>query len=213
MTSSGGLAATGGRGNTGGATLTGSSASGGATATGGAMGGPTGGRATGGMAGAATGGASNPGTGGSGSGALTGMLTVTVTTKAAGGRYQPDNVGAIWIADGNTKFVKSLFVWGSQRRREIRTWVSATTAAGMASSVVDAVTAATYKSHGTRMATWNGTDTAKALVADGPYKVCFELEDGSSAYQCVDFTKGRSAQTLMPADNTSFTKRTISYVP
>jgi len=208
MTATGGVAATGGTSASGGTmAMGGSTAGGGRVGAGGtsASGGRT---ATGGSM--ASGG--SMGSGGS-SGSQTGSLTITVTTKAAGGRYQPDNVGAIWIADSNTKFVKSLFVWGSQRRREIKTWVSATTAAGMASSVVDAVTAATYKSHGTRMATWNGTDTAKAIVPDGAYKVCFELEDGSSAYQCIDFNKSRNAQTLMPADNASFTKRTIGYTP
>jgi hypothetical protein len=147
------------------------------------------------------------------SGVLTGSVMITVTTKAAGGRYQPDNVGAIWIADANNKFVKSLYVWGQQRRGELRQWASATSAAGMSNNLVDAVTAATMKSHGTRMASWNGTNTSKALVADGAYKVCFELEDGAQQYQCVDFSKSRSAQTLMPGNTTSFTARTITYTP
>ena len=68
---------------------------------------------------------------------------ISVTTKAPGGRYQPDNVGAIWIADSSTKFVKSLYVWGTQRRGELRQWTSATSAAGLSNNLVDAVTAAT----------------------------------------------------------------------
>ena len=138
---------------------------------------------------------------------------ISVTTKAPGGRYQPDNVGAIWIADANTRFVKSLYVWGQQRRRELTRWTSATSAAGLSNNLVDAVTAATMKSHGPRTASWNGTDTSRALVADGAYKVCFELEDGAQQYQCVDFSKSRSAQTVMPADTTSFTARKITYTP
>jgi hypothetical protein len=138
---------------------------------------------------------------------------ISVTTKAAGGRYQPDNVGAIWIADSSTKFVKSLYVWGSQRRSELRNWTSATSAAGLANNLVDAVTAATMHSHGLRTATWAGTDTKKALVPDGAYKVCFELQDGNQQYQCVDFTKSRSAQTVTPSDTTSFTMRKIAYTP
>ena len=84
---------------------------------------------------------------------------------------------------------------------------------GLANNLVDAVTAATMKSHGPRMASWNGTDANRALVADGAYKVCFELEDGAQQYQCVDFSKSRSAQTLMPADTTSFTARRVTYTP
>jgi flagellar hook assembly protein FlgD len=83
----------------------------------------------------------------------------------------------------------------------------------MSNNLVDAVTAATMHSHGARTATWNGTNTSRALVADGAYKVCFELEDGSSQYQCVDFSKSRSAQTVMPSNTTSFTARTITYTP
>jgi hypothetical protein len=38
-------------------------------------------------------------------------LTFDVTTKAPGGRYQPRNVGAIWVEDSSGKLVKSLEVW------------------------------------------------------------------------------------------------------
>ena len=181
---------------------------------GGAIG--TGGRtATGGRSGA---GGSVPGAGGAngtggGSGVLTGALTVAVTTRSAGGRYEPDNVGAIWIADSGSQFVKSLFVWGSQRRRELTTWTSATAAAGLANNLVDAVTAATMSGHGVRMGTWNGTDARRALVPDGAYKVCFELRDGSGQSQCVDFMKTRAPQRLSPADTTTFTSRSIGYTP
>jgi hypothetical protein len=142
-----------------------------------------------------------------------GSLTVAVTTRSAGGRYEPDNVGAIWIADSGNKFVKSLFVWGSQRRRELSAWNSATAAAGLANNLVDAVTAATMSGHGVRMGAWNGTDARRALVPDGSYKVCFELRDGGGQSQCVDFMKTRSPQTVTPADTTTFTKRTIGFTP
>jgi hypothetical protein len=143
---------------------------------------------------------------------LTGSLAVSVTTRAAGGEYAPDNVGAIWIADGGTRFVKSLYVWGQQRRRELSRWTAATSAAGLPNNL-DAVTAATMSGHGARTATWNGTNASRTLVPDGSYKVCFELADGSSQYQCVDFMKSRTAQSLMPADTTSFTRRSIDYTP
>ena len=199
----------GGSGGTGGGARGGTTGSGGATGTAG-RGGTTGTGGRGGSGGT-TGAAGTTGRGTNG--VLTGSLMISVTTKAPGGRYQPDNVGAIWIADANTKFVKSLYVWGQQRRNELRQWTSATSAAGMSNNLVDAVTAATMKSHGARTASWNGTNTSKALVADGAYKVCFEVEDGAQQYQCVDFTKSRSAQTVMPADTAGFTARKITYTP
>ena len=219
---SGGVTASGGATSSGGGTGSGGASSGGSTSSGGAsIGGKngSGGASSGGST--SSGGASSGGSNGVGgtmgmggrSGSLTGTLKVSVTTKSAGGRYAPDNVGAIWIADSGTKFVKSLYVWGSQRRRELSTWTSATSAAGLANNLVDAVTGATMHDHGVRMATWNGTNTAKALVPDGAYKVCFELRDGSGQSQCVDFNKGRDSQTLSPADTGPFTKRSVGYTP
>jgi hypothetical protein len=206
----GGVTGTGGVGARGGSGGTGGGARGGTTG----AGGMTGIAGRGGTTGTAGRGGSGGSTGAAGGGGvLTGSLMISLTTKPAGGRYQPDNVGAIWIADANTRFVKSLYVWGQQRRRELTRWTSATSTAGLANNLVDAVTAATMKSHGARTATWNGTDTNRAPVADGAYKVCFELEDGAQQYQCVDFTKSRSAQTLMPGDTTSFTARKITYTP
>ncbi len=143
-----------------------------------------------------------------------GTLKVTVTTKAAGGQYAPRNVGAVWIADSGTKFVKTLYLWAQRRRSYLSHWGSATSAAGLSNNVVDAVTGATLSNHGVRTATWDGTNTSKTPVPDGAYKVCFELCDGGTPqYQCVDFNKGRTAQTLKPADSSSFTMRSISYMP
>jgi hypothetical protein len=223
---SGGSTGTGGSGETGGSTETGGTGIGGSTRSGGSGGSALGGRTgsggnmgsggANGSGGRAASGGSN-GTGGSTTGTGTGMtgtLKVSVTTKAAGGQYQPRNVGAIWIADSGNKFVKSLYVWAQQRRSYLKNWGSATSAAGKSNNVVDAVTSATIGSHGTRTAMWNGTDTNKALVPDGAYKVCFELCDGGSPqYQCVDFNKSRTAQTLSPANTSSFTSRSIGYTP
>ena len=112
---------------------------------------------------------------------LTGNVMISVTTKAPGGRYQPDNVGAIRIADANTKFVKSLYVWGQQRRGELRQWTSATSAAGLSNNLVDAVTAATMKSHGARTASWNGTDTRKRWSRTARTRSASRCRTGQSA--------------------------------
>lgn len=224
-TESGGVTGSGSGGEMGSNPTGGALASGGTLGSGGVQGtggaGGAAGRGTSGGTSGASGlggsaGASNAG-GAAGSivppGPLTATLTVTVTTRTAGGRYSPDNVGAIWIADASGRFVKSLNVWAAQRRRDLATWSAATAAAGKANNVVDAITAATLQNYGVRMGTWNGTNTSKVLVPDGPYRVCFELRDGSGQNNCVDFLKSRNAQTLMPADTTSFTKRVIGYAP
>jgi hypothetical protein len=44
-------------------------------------------------------------------------LSFTVLTVAQGGKYQPKNIGAIWVQDSAGRFVKSLEVWAKQRRK------------------------------------------------------------------------------------------------
>lgn len=139
-----------------------------------------------------------------------GSLSVSVTTATANGRYAPRNVGAIWITDGGGKFVKTLTEWGSRRRQYLTKWLAAS-----GGNTVDAVTSATINSHGTRTGTWNGTNASRAAVADGAYKVCFELTeyDGTGPSDCVAFTKGRMAFTDKPADVTNFKNRSLVYTP
>lgn len=147
----------------------------------------------------------------------TGMcaLKVTVTTRTINMGYAPRNAGAIWIANQTGRFVKSLNVWANRRLRDLERWTAATAGAGVPNNRVDAVTAATMANHAVRIGTWNCTDFNKVVVADGPYQVCFEMDEtsGTSQYQCVPFNKSDVPQTVMPPDAPAFRARMIEYTP
>ena len=138
-------------------------------------------------------------------------LQVTVTTVSPGGKYSPRNIGAIWISDGSDRFIKTLNVWADRRAKYLKRWNTATSAAMLPANRVDAISSATKSSHGVRTGTWNCKNTAAMPVADGSYKVCFELTDydGDGPYNCVPFTKSTAPFTLTPADAPSFTARKL----
>jgi hypothetical protein len=159
----------------------------------------------------------NNSSGGSSSGGSSSQsckLSVTVTTTAPGGNYQPRNVGAIWIADSNGKFLKSLEVWGAQRLSRVVAWNAATKAAGASGNKVDAITSATLSSHKTHKATWNCTDYKQATVPDGSYRVYFEVADSNSGGPNIfeTFTKGSSPATTT-ASMSNFQNITIAFTP
>lgn len=138
-----------------------------------------------------------------------------MTTAEAGGRYAPDNVGAIWITDGGGRFVKTLNVWAKRRRKYLERWIADTSAAGLRQNLVDAVSTASRSGHGTHLARWNCTDASRNVVPDGSYHVCFELTDDNRAgpVDCVRFDKGSTPSTVTPPDLPTFTRRTIELTP
>lgn len=142
-------------------------------------------------------------------------LTVKVTTAAAGGRYAPRNIGAIWVADQSGNFVRSLEVWAQKRVNHLTQWNSATSKAGAAGSRVDIVSQATLSNHKAHTATWNCQDFKKASVPDGTYRVYFEMTDNSATgpNRFETFTKGPAAVTLKPADNNNFKAIELSFKP
>jgi len=127
-------------------------------------------------------------------------LTFDVTTKPAGGRYQPKNVGAVWIEDSSGKLVKSLEVWAAIRRRHLMTYVSA-----LSGAAVDVTATATLTSHRAHHATWNLKDKSGAVVPPGKYSLVMELSDGTERSNQIEFDTSGGPQTLSPADATSFT--------
>ncbi len=131
-------------------------------------------------------------------GSATCALQVSVTTLPLGGRYEPRNVGAIWIADASGAFVKSLEVWGNRRLRHVEEWNAATAAAGVARNVVDAVTSATERNHRAHDVSWNCLDYAGQPAPDGTYRVYFEATEsnGAGPSHFEEFEKGPQASSL-----------------
>jgi hypothetical protein len=142
-------------------------------------------------------------------------LAVTVTTVTDNGNYSPENVGAIWIANGSGTFVKTLEVWAKARISHLNLWNSATTAAGLSRNTVDAITGASLSSYRTHMDSWNCTDTTRAVVPDGAYRVYFETADSNSGGPngYVDFTKSSSQLNLSPPNQSYFTGIKLVFTP
>jgi len=206
----------------------GSNPSGGTFPSAGSGGNPAGGRS--GMGGGGAGG--RPGTGGGGSAggssaggpgsggssgagvSTTCSLSVAVTTTAAGGQYAPRNVGAIWVANSTGTFVKSLEVWGNQRLSHVTAWNAATKAAGVAANKVDAITSATLSAHRTHNVTWNCQNYNRQPVADGTYRVYFELTDSnqSGPNHFETFAKGAAPVTVQGSSN-SFNNISLVFKP
>lgn len=183
---------------------------------GGVSAGGSGGMASGGGSGGNAGTTSGGGGGsGGGSSSANCSLTVKVTTAAAGGRYAPRNIGAIWVADQSGNFIRSLEVWAQRRASNLSLWNSATSKAGVPGNRVDIVSQATLSTHMAHTSTWNCQDFNKRAVPDGTYRVYFEMTDqgngGPNRFET--FTKGGAAATLKPADNNNFKSIELSFKP
>jgi hypothetical protein len=141
-------------------------------------------------------------------------LSVSVTTTAPGGRYQPRNVGAIWIADDSGGFIKSLDVWGNRRLSHVTAWNAATRAAGVPGNKVDAVSSATLTAHRAHNVSWNCEDYDGQAVPDGSYRVYFEVTDSNNSgpNHFETFTKGSTASTAQ-ASATNFNGIVLTFTP
>jgi hypothetical protein len=141
---------------------------------------------------------------------------VSVTTVTRNGDFSPRNVGVVWVADANNKFVKTLVIWAATRANYLKNWITATTAAGMARNKVDAVSGATASKHTTpHIATWNCTDTKMMPVPEGKYQLCMEMteDNGTGVYRCVPFDHAGTAYSLMLPNAPNFTANTVTYAP
>lgn len=139
-----------------------------------------------------------------------GTLTVSTLTSSAGGNYAPRNVMAIWIETNTGTYVKTLLAYCYARSTYLSNW-----RAKSSYNIVDAVTSATQSNHATRTCSWNGTNTARAAMPDGVYRVCMELTDrnGTGNLSTFTFTKGASPVTLTPANQPSFSNILIKWQP
>jgi hypothetical protein len=162
---------------------------------------------TGGSAGAGTAGrggsAGTPaaGSGGSNAASSATSLAFDVTTSPVGGRYQPKNIGAIWVQDSSGKLVKSLEVWAGVRRRYLTRYSTA-----LAGATIDVVASATLPTHRTHHATWDMKNRNGAIAPPGTYTLMMELTDSDMTGRSnkLTFNTDAAAQTLTPSDAPSF---------
>ncbi len=210
-TGAGGIAST-----AGGTTSTGS---GGAIPSGGAGGlgagaiGGTGAAGVGiGAGGAVAAGGTGPGAGGAAGGTGGSVSTNSgkctflfdVTTVTVGGRFTPNNAGAIWITDAQNKFVKTLSYWCPRYIVNVSPWVQSS-----GQNKVDAVSSATRHMHGPISAKWDCTDVSGAPVLDGKYTVRISFAEGDLPFTTVpqaslDFAKSAAGADVMGQDTANF---------
>ncbi len=158
--------------------------------------------------------------------ATNGTLTIKATTKPSSNPHEGvDNIIAIWVENASGNFVKTLHATSKsmEYRQNLLNWKLATTLAASPYNVVDAVTSATYHTHVERTGIWNGTNTSGAVVADGTYKVRFEIADNDfTSYSAANvpaytgtftFTKGPEPVTLSPANVGLLTGISITWAP
>lgn len=200
------------------------SAGGGGAGSGGASAGNAG---NAGSAGSTAGGSTAAGAGGSAgegtsAGASAGTLKITFTTVNQSGRYAPANVGAVWIETGAGKFVKTIKRWAGIRAGHLTKWAAVSGGwpslfrAGNAADQMDAISAATLRTHGMQDLSWDMKDLMGAVVPDGPYKVGIEVTEDNrvpGANVAIEFTKGPMPHMVKPADAKPYSGLTISYQP
>jgi hypothetical protein len=128
-------------------------------------------------------------------------LTFRVLTAPLGGRYAPKNIGAIWIEDSGGRFVKTLALWASPRKRYLRRFMTAS-----GGDVTDAVTSATLNEHVMHEANWNLRDLANQQVAPGEYQLVIETtdRDASGDSLVVPFTWSDDAFRAVPDDTAHY---------
>lgn len=125
-----------------------------------------------------------------------------VLTVSQGGRYQPRNIGAIWIADASGKLIKSLKVWARVRQRYLIKYNAARS--GMA---IDVTASATLTSHQTHRVSWDHKDRAGAVAPPGKYSLMIEVtdKDAQGAVGQFPFDTSAGATTLTPTATPQFT--------
>ena len=128
-------------------------------------------------------------------------LAFEVTTSPAGLRYQPKNIGAIWIQDSSGAVVKSLKVWARVRAR----WLTKYNAA-RAGAAVDVTASATLTNHQTHKVTWDLKDRSGATVAPGKYTLFAELTDGDATGKAtsIEFDTSGAPKATTPANAPCF---------
>ena len=152
-----------------------------------------------------------------------GTLTFTYTQTAPSSQATK-NVMAVWIEDSATStFIKTkMRYWSSGTSDHLPSWK-----ANSAQSVVDASTGATLTSSttptafGLKTITWNGTNAAGTVVADGTYNILIESsycnpQPAANTHWLITnfyFHKTSNTENLTPTGPTNFSGITINWAP
>lgn len=138
-------------------------------------------------------------------------LLVRVTTLPQGGTYQPRNIGAMWIEDGDGRWLRTLAFWAGVRSR----YLTAYRAANSTRNQVDAITSPTLAMHQAHEVIWNLRDAAGQTVPNGRYAIKIEVTDRSGPGQVATlaFDKTDAPSTVMPADEEFFEGMSLQLEP
>lgn len=150
-----------------------------------------------------------------------GTLTVSATTRTAGGQYNPANCIAVWVQNSSNQWVKTLLLSAQLRRPDLTVWRAITS---NSNNVVDAISGATRTIYSPINCTWNGTNAAtpRVVVPDGVYTVKLELTDEQPSNYPLGhkvitytFTKGpeNSIATIVGSSENCFLNVSIQWVP
>lgn len=130
-----------------------------------------------------------------------------VMTAQVGGRFAPNNVGAIWIEGEDGTFVKTLALWGRTRAQYLRRFQAA--ARG---NTLDAVTSATLLQHTEHDVSWDFRDLSGAQVEDASYRLVIELTDKNSTGASLElpFSNDGEPANFTPPDTAQFRDLTLT---
>ncbi|NCA84785.1 MAG: DUF2271 domain-containing protein [Clostridia bacterium] len=138
-----------------------------------------------------------------------GIVTLTVSTKTAGGNYAPRHVLAIWL-EKDGAFVKTRKAMANSRKQYLYTWKAISNY-----NVVDAITGSTLTSHQAHTVQWDCTDLDGNVVVDGTYKIRVEFteEHAQGPLLTIDFTKGAQPVVIDLPNQQYFTGIQLTYAP
>jgi hypothetical protein len=139
-------------------------------------------------------------------------VSVLFKTTPAGGAFAPRNVVAVWIADSNGVFVKTIGRWADTRKSDLVAWNQAS------GGDADAISGATRLDHSIQLAAqWDLKSRAGVVMPDGTYTIHIELSDSQTTTTAPNhegtytFVKGPTPQVQTPADANGFTGVKITY--
>lgn len=104
----------------------------------------------------------------------TDSMSVQVRTHTYGGEYGDSHVLAIWVERAGT-FIKSLAVYGDERRDNLVAWNDAADG-----NLLDAVSGATRNRHQTHVVSWDLTDATGQPAPAGMYTLRVEFTEDDS---------------------------------